>query len=223
MRRTIAIDPASGPVLLTEYASTFPNGLTVINVGYSTVYLGEDALVNSTDGVPLPSGLSAAWAGGGILYAAADGPATVVITDTVAPYSGAIPLPPLSNVWSFAPSGTINPGAEVAGISDGIVIAAFAKITAIVDLTMVTNAGSGYTVTATVQLEGLNGGSPVVLGSQRLTDGGATTHWQATIGTDQQIPYGGYRAAILNSSSSGPTFNITADSTVTLVALPAGS
>lgn len=116
MRSTYTINPAAGGQLITEYAGTFPGGLTVINTGQNTVYLGDDSGVSPSNGIPLTPGMATVWSAQ-FLYAAAATATTILITDNASnPLTTNLPTASPSDEWDWSPQ-TQTLGMIVAGTS----------------------------------------------------------------------------------------------------------
>jgi hypothetical protein len=109
--------------LLTEYANTHPAGLTIINTGLSTVYLGDDPHTDDSNGLPLAPGMSIVWGTSPALYAY--GNSTVLLTDNAGNPQPVNLVKPV-DTWNLpstpAPNGTTvvslsqdNPGAYTSG------------------------------------------------------------------------------------------------------------
>lgn len=212
MRRTVAIDPAGGAVLLTDNASSYPNGLTLINTSQTvSVYLGADSFVTSDDGVPLPPGMSVPWnTDNSQLYACVKddgGAGQIMLTDNIAPLTGQIPPSIVPDVWGFA-SQEVPWHATAVGTSttphlSGPTTAEFLfNITATTGLTNGTQLG----------LIGTISGAFTSVASAGTTPAGGS--WQGDV-TGVAIPYGGYQIGLKNASSTSATLVISGS--VTLV------
>jgi hypothetical protein len=218
MRRIVNVSPsASAPQLVTDYATSHPDGLTLINVSETvTLYLGDDSFVSPDNGVPLPPGMSVPWSGSQELYACvrSDGdPGQLMLTDNIAPFSGQIPPAIVPDVWSFAGIqvyGGANPQPR-SGVTSTVQLAGPSTAECLFNITASSVYGG-----ASMQL-GLIGtvaGNFTSIASASLS---ANVSWQGVI-DGVAIPYGGYSIALKNTSGGSNYYAIlNATSQVTLV------
>lgn len=205
MRRIVNVSPTAGPQLVTDYATSHPDGLTLINVSQTvTLYLGDDSFTSPDNGVPLPPGMSVPWSGSQELYASvkSDGGAgQIMLTDNIAPLTGQIPPSIVPDVWSF--SGQVTAGQPpMPGASTTARLAGPSTAECLFSINVVSVYGTNG---AQLGLLSAVSGSFIAIASMSNLKVG--TPWQGIV-DGVAIPYGGYSLALQDTITSGGNYFI---------------
>lgn len=211
MRSTYTIDPAAGGQLITEYAGTFPGGLTVINTGQNTVYLGDDSGVSPTNGIPLTPGMATRWSAQ-FLYAAAALVTSILITDSASnPLTTNLPLAPPTDVWSW-PAGPFPNAAPytLPGTDTGTQLNPASGVQCAYSLPLTTPSSRTITLAMVARLSG------AVTNLATITVPAGANQTFTGLVTGITIPFGGYDLEFTGTVNLS-SLSFTADGAVTLV------